>query len=379
MMRLFPSICSVLLCSLFSLVLVGCDGGGSNDPGEDQGPGFDRAEMLTHIGNNLIIPSYQAFQGAVASLHDAGDAFLADPTAATLTSAQTALKEARLAWQDVAQYQFGPAETFALRGALNTYPTDTDQIGANMASGSYVLGSIDNIDASGFPALDYLLHGIGGAPEDIVPLYTTAPEAASRRQYLEDNLDFVQTNVDAVVEQWLPAGGNYIATFLSDENGGVDVGSSLGQMINAMILHYERFIRDGKIGIPAGVRSSGVPRPVATEAFYAGYSLELADRSMTALERLFTGTAYDGSAGPGLEENLQFLDASDLASDITGAMETIRTGLDGLTDPLSGHIESDTDAVVMTFTDMQSLVVLLKADMTSFLGITITFQDNDGD
>jgi hypothetical protein len=28
---------------------------------------------------------------------------------------------------------------------------------------------------------------------------------------------------------------------------------------------------------------------------------------------------------------------------------------------------------------MQDAVVLLKADMTSILGVTITFQDNDGD
>ena len=193
--------------------------------------------------------------------------FLADPSITTLTDAQVALKEARLSWQNVALFQFGPAETFAIRGTLNTFPTDEDQIAQNIDSGTYILGSVDNLDAGGFPALDYLLHGAAESPEAIIALYSTANDAANRNAYVQANLDFIQSNADAVVDGWMPGGGNYLNTFLSNENAGTDVGSSLGQLLNAMILHYERFIRDGKIGIPAGVRSSGVPRPTATEAF----------------------------------------------------------------------------------------------------------------
>ena len=364
---------------VLALMVSSCDSSGGNEEEPEPMPSFDRAEMLANIGNNLIVPGYLAFQADVNTLHGAGEAFLADPSSMTLDEIRTALRDARLSWQRVAIYQFGPAENAALRGVLNTFPTDVDQINQNIDSGSYILGSVDNIDAGGFPALDYLLHGLSETDQGTLELYTTDPSAANRIAYLQSNLDFIKNNTDTVVDDWLAEGGNYIATFLSGEKGGVDVGSSLGQMVNAMILHYERFIRDGKIGIPAGVRSSGVPRPTTTESFYGGYSLELARESMRGLGELFEGTALDGSAGIGIRENLEALDASELAADISATYADVVTLLEGLSDPLSSQIESNVDDVVAAFTEMQLLVVLLKADMTSFLGVTITFQDNDGD
>ena len=377
-----------LLCVL--LGFGACDSGSGmadEPPGEDpiidpppaEEPGFKRADMLANMGNTIIVPSYVAFQGAIGALHTAGEAFQSGPDETTLNGLQAALKEARMAWQDVALFQFGPAETFALRGSLNTYPANVDQIEANMASGSYVLGTIENIAAGGFPALAYLLHGTGETAEELLVLFTTDANATARMTYLEDNLTFIQENVDLVVNRWLATDGNYLATFLSEDKGGVDVGSSLGEVVNALVLHYERFIRDGKIGIPAGVRSSGVPRPRTTEAFYGGYSSELAVRSVEALERLYKGTSFEGEEGAGLEENLEFLDADMLASDISTTMEGVIGSLMALPDPLSAQIEANSEEVVSVFTEMQQLVVLLKADMTSFLGVTITFQDNDGD
>lgn len=376
---------------LFSAILIfgvlamsACDSGGANDtqepePQPPEPATFDRAAMLANIGNNIIIPSYQAFQVEVNALQQASDAFAAGPTAELLTALDDALQSAWLAWQDVAMFQIGPAETAAFRGIVNTYPTNTEQIEANILSGSYVLGSLSNIPAGGFPALDYLVNGVGETADAILAMYTTEADAASRLKYLEDNVAFIKQNTDTVVDGWDPSGGNYIATFLSDDKGGTDVGSSLGEMINAMVLHYERFIRDGKIGIPSGVRSSGVPRPKTTEAFYAGYSLDLAVASVEALSRLYQGTGFEGEEGSGLDENLQFLEATELSDDIKSTVTSIVSTLENLSDPLSAQIEADAAAVQSSFADMQELVVLLKADMTSILGITITYQDNDGD
>ena len=33
----------------------------------------------------------------------------------------------------------------------------------------------------------------------------------------------------------------------------LDIGSSMGAVVNAYVLYYERYIRSGKIGIPAGI------------------------------------------------------------------------------------------------------------------------------
>ncbi len=360
------------------LLFTACDSSSTNDPSDDSNS-FDRAGMLDHLGNNIIQPAYQALQIATDVLDGAATQFATDLSVANLDVLRNALKSARLAWQDVSMFQFGPAETVALRGVLNTYPTDTGQINANISGGGYVLGTIENIDAGGFPALGYLLYGNGQSDEEVLSSFSSASDATGRLKYLQDNTALIKSAVDFVVDEWAAGGGNYIATFLSEAKAGTDVGSSLGELVNAMVLHMERFMRDGKIGIPAGVRSAGISRPLATEAVFAGYSSELAVANLAALSRLFRGESLAGVDGISIEENLAFLDAGDLATDINQSFSQNLTAVANLTDPLAQQIETDLDALLSTFTSMQDLVVLLKVDMTSRLGITITFQDNDGD
>ncbi len=363
-----------LLAGFFTL-LTSCTNSGMDDSGSD----FDRPAMLSNYGNNLIIPSYENLKSSVDELDAAADAFSGEPTVSNLSELQDNLKEARLAWQDAAMYQFGPAEMNVLRAVLNTYPADTDRVNSNIESGDYNLETLENRAAAGFPTLGYLLHGTGDSNEQIVLAYTTDQNASNRMNYLQDNIDYVKENTDATLNAWLPGSGNYLETFLSDDNAGTDVGSSLGMMVNALVLHYERFMRDGKIGIPAGVRSAGVPRPEATEAYYAGYSLELAIANLQAIKRLYLGTGLTTGDGLGLEENLISLDAAGLSDEIVTEIDQAIGALQNLNDPLSEQIGNNNDPVLTAFQELQDVVVLLKADMASALGVTITFQDNDGD
>ena len=374
-MNKFIKVSVIALIGSFLAILSSCTNDGMDDAGSD----FDRPAMLNNYGNNLILPSYENLKSSVDEMNTAADAFSNEPTAANLSELQDKLKNARLAWQDAAIYQFGPAEMNVLRAVLNTYPADTEQVNSNIESGTYNLETLENRAAAGFPTLGYLLHGTGDSNEQIVLAYTADQNASNRMAYLQDNVDYIKENTDATLNAWLPSGGNYIETFLSDDNAGTDVGSSLGMMVNALVLHYERFMRDGKIGIPAGVRSAGVPRPEATESYYAGYSLELAIANLQAIKRLYLGTGPAAGDGLGLEENLISLDASGLSNDIVTEMDQAIAALQNLNDPLSGQIESNNDPVLTAFQELQDVVVLLKADMASALGVTITFQDNDGD
>lgn len=350
-----------------------------SNTGSEGGANFDRQAMLQNYGNNVIIPAYEALQNTVDELDASATAFSNTPTEENLESLQQDLKEARLAWQDAGIFQFGPAGMRGLRASMNTYPADTDRISSNIESGDYSLGTIANQAAAGFPTLGYLLHGTGSNNAEIIAQYTTDNHAGNRMTYLLDNVGFIKENIDAVVNEWLPGGGNYIGTFTSEENAGTDVGSSLGMLVNAMVLHYERFLRDGKIGIPSGVRSAGIPRPTATEAYYGGYSRELAVANLQAVERLFLGTSFNDSDGAGLQEHLQALDAGDLSDQIESQFSKAQTALEQLSDPLSEQIENNNEPVTKAFQELQGLTALLKADMSSVLGITITFQDNDGD
>jgi len=362
---------------LVMVTIAACDSAGTAEsPG---GSDFDRAALLDNYGSSIILPTYEALEAEVNALNTSAQAFVDAPSAATLSDVRADLKAARMAWQDANLYQFGPAESLTLRSALNTYPTDVQKIDDNVASGSYTLGSVDDRAAGGFPALDYLLHDAGASDAEIIDAYASGANADGRGAYLLDNVAFVQQNVEQVVDAWSPNGGDYLGTFTSEANAGTDVGSSLGMVINAYVKHYERYLRDGKIGIPAGVRSAGVPRPTSTEAAHGGYSLDLALANLRATKRLYLGATPSGQDGPGLDDNLQALGAGELDTEIVTAIDESISALQALNDPLSDQIETNNDPVLTAFQEMQDVVVLLKADMTSVLGITITFQDNDGD
>lgn len=365
------------LLSVVCLVII--IGSCSSSSTDTEDPEFDRGELLRNFAENIISPAYVALQEEVDDLEAAINTFNTTPNATNLQNAQNALRDARLAWQDANIFQFGPAESATLRAVANIYPTDTDKIDTNVNTGNYVLGTLANINAGGFPALDYLLNGTGANNTEILEQFTTDQNAANRLTYLTDNIDLIKAAVDNTTNAWSAGAGSYRETFLSAANSGVDVGSSLGLLINALALHYERFLRDGKVGIPAGVRSAGIARPRTTEAFYSGNSRELAIANLRSVLRLFLGTSLSGTDGVGLAENLEFLEATELSTSIQAELNEAIAAIEALSDPLSDNISNDNAAVLAAFAEMQQVVVLIKADLASTLGISITFQDNDGD
>lgn len=367
---------------LFSFLA--CGPNDDNDP-TNPGPGEPvvdlaaaRADFAENVANEIIIPAYETIAPLSDDLRTAIDAFTQTPDEANLTTAQTALKSIWLAWQDVAIYQFGPAESVTLRNALNTYPVDDAKVETNINEGDYILGSLDNKDAVGFPAIDYLLNGLATDNATILSFYTAA-DAENRITYLKELATTIDAKLDATLNGWKTSGDNYVETFTAETAQGTDVGSALGLVVNAIDQQFQRFTRDGKVAIPAGVRSAGVPRPTATEAFYGGYSVELLVASLKAYERLYLGIGADDTDRTGLHDYLELLDAKDVAADIKAQFTTTIQRAEGLNDPLNEEIENNLDKVLDVFLDMQTLVPLLKSDMASLMGISITNQDNDGD
>ncbi len=336
-----------------------------------------RKDIATNLATGIIIPAYENLQAHTNELSSTIEAFNNDPSEISLVAAKTALKNSWLAWQSANIYMFGPAESVALRKSLNTYPTDVTQISANIQTGDYILSSLANQAAVGFPAIDYLLNGVGADNADIIVQYRGAIDG--QKQYLADLANDIKTRVDQSLNGWAIDGENYTATFTEENALGIDVGSSLSTIVNAIDLHFQRFVRDGKVAIPAGVRSAGVPRPKAIEALHGAYSVALLKESLLAYEKMFMGIAADGTDGAGLYDYLVAIDAKDLADDIQTQFDVTQLAIDNLSDPLANQIDTDLDAMTNVFIEMQKLVVFIRSDMASLIGISITNQDNDGD
>lgn len=344
----------------------GADSGSNNNS-------FDRKGLLSNVSTNIILPAYTSFQTSVNTFNAAIVAFNAAPDATKLTAAQNAFIALYKQWQWTSLYDFGPASQANFRVNINTFPTDVTQINANIASGTYNPNLLANLAAKGLPALDYLLFGVGADNNAILVQYTTDSQPANRKTYLATLTTEVKTRTDAIVSAW---NGSYKATFLSAD--GTDVGSSLGQMVNQLV-YDEEILKNFEIGIPAGVQSMGTTYPTKVEAYYSKISLQLALQHLQAMQNL-----YLGKDGLGLDDyvakvNAKYSDGRLLNDAIKAQFVIAQTKLQALSDPLSDNITTNNAAVVAAYTELQKLTVMLKTDMTSSLGILITFVDNDGD
>ena len=69
----------------------------------------------------------------------------------------------------------------------------------------------------------------------------------------------------------------------------------------------------------------------------------------------------------------------DLSTFVENQINTIINNLNGLNDPLSNEVLVNSQEVSDVYQSMQMLVPSIKVEMTSALGVLITYQDSDGD
>ena len=335
-------------------------------------PDFDRGGVLTDQANNIILPSFSELAITCESLDNSINALIADPNMVNLEEARSDLFDARLAYQKCSPYSsFGPSNSYALRSELNTFPSDSVLIEQNIASGQYVLGSISNLDAQGFPALEYLLWE-GNSTGDIVNSFINDSNRGSYSSALSGRCKELTS---AVYNEW---SSSYSAMYLQQD--GTDVGSSLGMVVNSLNLDFEKFIRDGKVGIPLGIRSLGNPLPSHIEAPFSGNSKALLKASLEGLLQLINGsTANSASLSTYMDHVNAQHSGSALSSVIRNHINGLVNQVDAVDRPLETWLIEESSAADQMYEDLQQLVIYLKVDMTSSLGILISYQDTDGD
>ncbi|MCF0062583.1 imelysin family protein [Dyadobacter chenwenxiniae] len=370
------------LAILLTFFFLGCSDSKEKPEPTPVDEGKDRAAMLTHLADNIIIPSYDSFQGKFDVMVTKSNAFAAKPDATTLTEFRTAWVDAYTEWQKVELFDFGPGEKHTIRNFFNIYPASEQGIAANIADPNASLETPDSYPKQGFPALDYLINGIGATDAAIIAQYTTAPNAAAKLAYINRVTDRMDSILDKVTGEWK---GAYKETFVTKT--GLDIGSSTSLLVNGYVLHYERYIRSGKFGIPSGAMLNGVPAPEKVEAFYKkDISLVLAKTAHQAYIDFFNGkNARSEATGPSLKTYLDALGAKDsstgksLTELLNAQFEASKTKLNALKPNLSEEVKTNNQVMKDTYNEMQKAVRMLKVDMTSAMSITITYTDNDGD
>ncbi len=342
---------------------------------------FDREAMLRTIGTAIVLPSYTDLKDNTERLYTAADNFATTPNNTNLTALQNTWKESSTAWKKSETYTFAYAGDNMLSEQLDAWPTNTAVIeteisGTNALTESYI--ATTGTTRKGFPAIEYLIFSTSG-DADILTKFTTDPNYTRRRDYLRALAAAIKTKTKACFNSWDPTGGNYLNTFITNSSN--DAGSSVSSLLNAMVQNLE-VVKNEKMGIPLGKKNSGTLHPELVEAKLSALSISHINNNLATLESLFLGSA-NGVDGMGFDDYLTFVKAEyegqPLVEVIKNQFTTCYATMNALTPPLETSITTENAKAEAAYLELKKLVVLMKLDMSSQLGILITFSDNDGD
>lgn len=365
--------------SLFLLIILifwSCSDDNPSGPDPDD---FDREAILVNWADNIILPSLQSFSTSNEDLKNAGCAFSENPNEQTLEDFREAWRDSYLAWQYVSVFQMIEDTQFQFRNNLNLYPTNVDGIEQNISEGEYNLELPSQRDRQGLPALDFLLNGLGETDSEILEFYTKGQQAESYKQYVVDLVNRMDDLTGEVLNFWET---DYRDQFVNNSGSGAN--ASLDMMVNNYIYYYEKQLRAGKIGIPAGVFSA-TPLPDRTEAYYSeGFSKELLMEALDVSQSFFNGRHFNSQqTGESLASYLDYLntmkEGADLTQLINDQFDTAREQAEELNPDFAEQVDNNNTLMLATYDELQRNVVYMKVDMLQALNISVDYIDADGD
>lgn len=271
-------------------------------------------------------------------------------------------------------FEIGKGEEINFRNYVNTYPADVAAIDANIASREYNLELPSTYAQQGFPAVDYLLYGLADTDEEIIKIYQ---EKAGVFTYMLTVMDRMVDLTAQMEESWRSfTRDDFVNNTSSSSTGSVD------KFTNDYVMYFEKILRSGKIGYPAGA-FTGTPSPQNVEAYYADdLSKELYQAALQSFYDFYLGKSEIGN-GPSYSQYLIYLDSmkdgENLDDLIKAQFAKVFAESEKLDDSFRTQIATDNAVMLSNFDELQKLVVLLKLDMMQALSISVDYVDSDGD
>tara|TARA_Y100001970_G_scaffold148533_1_gene182442 strand:- start:1142 stop:2269 length:1128 start_codon:yes stop_codon:yes gene_type:complete len=368
------------LIALFSIFLIiSCSG--DSDEDQDTVPEFDRSTILKNYVENIIIPRYNDFKVEIEGLKVSINDFTQTPNTSNLQKLHDSWLESYKKWQHIEMFNIGKAEELMYLQKMNAYPADNSRIEANVSSSKTDLTSANDFTSQGFPAIDYMIHGVA---TDFVSVSNIYANDSKYGDYLKVLVDVMIQNTGDIIQDWSSTKDSFI------QSSGNSNTSSLNMVTNDFVYYFEKGLRANKIGIPAGRYSGGDALPSKVEAYYSSknsfqdVSKILAMEAVVASENFFTGKSSTGAMGASLKTYLDYIHASDVNKEnlsplIISNFQEAKQAVNQLDANFINQINNDQLKMMNAFNKLQAIVVNLKTNMLSLLSIQVDYTDADGD
>jgi predicted lipoprotein len=341
------------------------------DEPDDQNNSFDRAAMLVEYRDVFIKPAFNNALQKAETLELAASAFTTNPSIEQLAPVQNAWIDAAIAWQSACWYNFGPAGEAGIKKSIQeeiaTFPVSLTKLNTILTSGTWNLNDF-NRDARGFFAIEYLLFDASLTPEQVSERF----QNDVYRNFLNALCLDLKTRILEVKNAW----NSYGSEFTS--NAGTDAGSSVSMMYNEFVKSYEG-LKNFKFGLPLGLRPGQTAvDPTLLEARFSRISFRLARAHYNALVNFYRGVDQTKS----FKGYLKTVTGGEALVTTTEAqLSVLNTQFNNLDENLDmeTRILNDPQALIDIHTELQKNTKNFKSDMSSLLGIAITYASGDGD
>ncbi len=296
-----------------SLLFAAC---GDDDTGiETQ----DHGNVLTNIGSNIILKTYEDLKDEAADLQAATTVLEADPTPANLDAARAAWVSARSPWEQSEGFLFGPVDQEGLDPSLDSWPVNVTDLNNVLASSNNL--TVEFLKAQegtlkGFHTIEYLLWGTDGNKQS--DAFT-----AREYEYLAAAAGALAADAAELYNLWAPADGNYVEKVVKAGIGSdiyISQKAALEEMANGLIVIADE-VGNGKINDPF----SQEDLTLEESRFSANSKADFADNIRSILN-IYLGKYGSNGTGSGIggivNEKDATLDAA-IQADITAAIEAI--------------------------------------------------------
>jgi uncharacterized protein len=343
-------------------------------------PAFDKRAMVASIVDQVLVPEHADLAARTQELAAAATAFCVAPNSAGMNDIRAAWHAARASQKKIDVFAFGPYSDPVLRlgPKLDAWPARPDTIMMLLAGTQPIdAASLANLGtpSRGMPVIEWLLY----APGDATTSLAAFTNSARRCAYLSAAATDAATNAAALRDAWDPAKNGYAKELENAGSGSpyyVTVREAVNELYNRSQFLVEN-ARELKLGKPAGKATSGMPQPDQVESLTSGRSLQDLLDNLNGLLHVLYG--HRGTTpGIGMIDYLEARDATLVPVLIASIGDAIKA-LNAVPPPLSEAVVDHPAQVEAAYQALRSLHRLIGVDIANTLGVTVTFNDTDGD
>lgn len=354
----------IVIMSSVACIVLSCQNNGTTTTDEYTNTYFKR-EQLKNIYDNEIIPLHQEFSTETQILLNNSLGFSNDINAENLVLLKQQWKIATSVWKKCELYDIGAIKNSFIHYTINSWPVNASFIENSIATTTTInenyISSI-GFSSRGIVAIEYLLFN-----SDEATTISNFQNSAARLDYLNACIAVLHTNADTILNQWTINHNEFVTNIQEGISG------SQNEIINNMVSLLEEIIMS-KLNNAINQNNSS-----ELEAFRSDYSLELIKNNITAIHRCYTGDFRFTPNRIGFKKYLTELGNTELVTKIDEQFNTIISKIDAMNPSLNTNINNNLETVNELKSDIETLLFLVKIEMSQAIGSTITFNSNDGD